>query len=100
MTKVAVLDDWQRIAEACADWSALRARAEVVFFHDPFASEDEAAVKLHDFEVLMPMRERTAFPASLIKRLTKLRHFSMTGQRGGSIDMAAMRAQGVIVTGT
>jgi hypothetical protein len=43
MMRVAVLDDWQNIAEAAANCSALRARAEVAFFHQVFASEDEAA---------------------------------------------------------
>jgi len=98
--KVAVLDDWQRIAETYADWTALRSRAEVVFFHDAFSNADDAAQRLHDFEVLMAMRERTAFPESLVRRLPKLRLFSMTGSRGGSVDMAAMRAQGVTITGT
>lgn len=98
--KVAVLDDWQRIAVTCTDWSTLRDRAEVVFFHDAFANEDDAAQRLQDFDVLMAMRERTAFPASLVRRMPKLRLFSMTGSRGGSIDMAAMRAQGVTITGT
>jgi hypothetical protein len=31
--RVAVLDDWQGMADKLVDWSALRARAEVVFFH-------------------------------------------------------------------
>ena len=31
-TKVAVLDDWQGVAPASADWSRLKARADVVFF--------------------------------------------------------------------
>jgi phosphoglycerate dehydrogenase-like enzyme len=98
--KIAVLDDWQRIAEQCADWTLLRAKAEVTFFYDAFATEDLAAEYLREFDVVMAMRERTAFPASLVKRLPKLRLFSMTGSRGGSIDMAAMRAQGVTITGT
>ena len=48
----------------------------------------------------MAMRERTAFPASLVRRLPKLRLFAMTGMRGSSIDMNTMRAQGVTITGT
>jgi hypothetical protein len=34
MTKIAVLDDWQGVARTSADWSALEARAKVVFFPD------------------------------------------------------------------
>ena len=35
MVRIAVLDDWQGIAEAAADWGAVRAKgAEVVIFGD------------------------------------------------------------------
>jgi phosphoglycerate dehydrogenase-like enzyme len=97
MTRIAVLDDWQRIAQASADWSPLMQRAEVEFFHEAFAGEDDAAGKLADFDILLAMRERTAFPASLVGRLPKLRMFGMTGARAASIDTAAMRARGVTV---
>lgn len=97
MARIAVLDDWQRVARRSADWSSLMARGEVVFFNAAFASEDEAAEKLAGFDVIMAMRERTAFPASLTRRLPKLRMFSMTGRRAGSIDVGAMMARGITV---
>ena len=98
--KIAVLDDWQQIAESSADWSPLKARAEVTVFHKPFASEDEAAKALADFDILMVIRERTAFPASLLDRLPKLKMFAMTGKRGSSLDLAGMLKRGVTVSTT
>ncbi len=53
MTRVAVLDDWQGVAKGAADWSPLQARAEVVFFADAFADQDDAAAKLADFEIVL-----------------------------------------------
>ena len=100
MTRVAVLDDWQRIAHASADWTKLQARAEVVFFEEPFADEDDAANRLADFDILLAMRERTPFPASLVRRLGKLKLFGLTGQRAGLIDMKALAAQGVTICTT
>jgi phosphoglycerate dehydrogenase-like enzyme len=100
MTKIAILDDWQRIARESADWSALEARAEVAFFHRAFAGEDEAAKALADFDIIMVMRERTAMPASLLRRLTKLKLLAMTGTRAGSIDLAYLVANGVTVSTT
>ncbi len=97
MTRVAVLDDWQGIARSSADWSALTRRAEVVFFDKALAGEDDAVAKLKDFDILLTMRERTAFPASLVRRLPKLKMLGMTGMRAASIDTAALRAQGVTV---
>ena len=39
MTKIAVLDDWQRVARKSADWTPLIARADVKFLETPFADE-------------------------------------------------------------
>ena len=74
MVKIAVLDDWQDVARTSADWSRLAARAELMFFADAFASEDEAALALGDFDILLTMRERTPFPESLIRRLPEAAH--------------------------
>jgi phosphoglycerate dehydrogenase-like enzyme len=95
--RVAVLDDWQGVAQSAVDWSALQARAEVVFFEQAFADEDEAAQKLADFDILMAMRERTPFPASLIARLPKLKYFAMTGRRAATIDFDALARHGVTI---
>ncbi len=100
MMKIAILDDWQRIARQCADWSALEAKAEVAFFHRAFADEEEAAKALADFDIIMAMRERTALPASLLRRLTKLKMLAMTGARAASIDLAYLLTNGVTVSTT
>lgn len=97
MTKVAVLDDWQNVARSSADWTELQSQAEVVFFTDAFAGEDDAASRLAGFDVVMAMRERTAFPVSLVRRLPDLKLFNLTGKRAGSVDMNALRAQGVTI---
>ncbi len=100
MTKVAVLDDWQGVAGSSADWSPLEALAELVFFAEPFASEDEAATALADFEIILSMRERTPLPARLINRLTALKMLGITGARNLSLDLAACTARGVVVSYT
>ena len=98
--KVAVLDDTQKLARNAADWTALDGRADVTFLHAPFADEDEAAERLAEFDILIPMRERTAFTASLIARLPRLKLLAMTGPRAQSFDIPAMTARGVLVCHT
>ena len=100
MTKIYVLNDWQEIALACADWSALQQRAEVIFLSGSFQDEDEAAAVLQDADIILAMRERTAFPASLVARLPRLKMFNLTGKRAGSIDLAGMVRKGVTVCHT
>jgi phosphoglycerate dehydrogenase-like enzyme len=97
MTQIAVLDDWQNVARTSADWAPLLARAEVEFFQAPFADEEAAARGLAPFDIVLAIRERTLFPATLVQRLPKLRMFGLTGARAALIDVAAMRARGVTV---
>jgi D-3-phosphoglycerate dehydrogenase len=87
--KLAVLDDYQRVALKSADWKSLRG-VEVTVFHEPFASVEDAAAKLAPFDVVCLMRERTAFPRALIDRLPNLKFVSLTGSRAGSVDSKAL----------
>src|ERR1700733_3875122 len=100
MTKVAVLDDWQGVAQTSADWAPLKARAEVVFFEQAFEDENDAAIKLTDFDIVLSMRERTPLPGSLINRLSRLRMLGITGARNLSLDLAACTARGIVVCNT
>lgn len=97
MTRIAVLDDWQNVARDSADWAPVFARAEVQFFHDPFDGEDAAARALAPFDIVLAIRERTPFPASLVRRLPGLRMFGMTGARAALIDAAALIERGITV---
>jgi len=55
---------------------------------------------LHDDEIVVVMRERTAVPGSLFDRLPNLRLLVTTGFRNASIDLAAAARYGVTVCGT
>ena len=98
--KVAVLDDYQGIAESLADWSQLPPGTEVSFFSDHLTSEDALADRLAAFDVVMGMRERTAFPRSLLERLPNLRLLVTTGRRNASFDIEAASDLGIAVSGT
>jgi len=100
MTKVAVLDDWQGVARASADWSKLQARADVVFFSDAFGNESAAAAALTPFDIILSMRERTPLPGTLINQLPQLKFLGITGARNLSLDLAACTARGVLVSYT
>ncbi len=100
MTKVAVLDDWQRVARSSTDWSPLMKRAKVVFFEQAFLDEEDAVQKLAGFEIVLSMRERTPLPASLIHRLPKLRMLGITGVQNRSLDTEACTSRGIVVCHT
>lgn len=100
MTKVAVLDDWQNIAKRSADWAPLLKRAEVVVFEKPFRYADELAEALADFEILIPMRERTKFPKAILDRLPKLRMIALTGSRTWTINIEECNRRGIVICNT
>ena len=98
--KVAVLDDYQSVAAGMADWTNLPDSIDVTFFSDHLADEDALARRLEDFDIVMGMRERTAFPRSLLERLPALRCLITTGARNASFDVDAATELGITVCGT
>jgi phosphoglycerate dehydrogenase-like enzyme len=98
-TRVAVLDDYQRRARGYADWARLGPDAEVVFFPEPIAQSDLAGA-LAGFDVLVLMRERTAFRRPVLERLPRLKLLVTTGTRNDSVDDDYLREAGVVYCGT
>ncbi len=98
--RIAVLDDWQGIAETATDWSAVMARAEMRFFRTGFASVEATVAALEGFDVILAMRERTWLGGPVIAQLKKLRLLTFTGPRNAAVDMAACTAQRIVVCNT
>lgn len=98
--KIAVLDDSQAIAERSADWSRLAGRAEVTILREPFASEAHAIAALKDYDIVVPMRERTSFTASLLAGLPCLKLIALTGARAATLDQAVCNARKILVCNT
>ncbi|WP_248926851.1 D-2-hydroxyacid dehydrogenase family protein [Paenibacillus hamazuiensis] len=98
--RCAILDDYQNVAQTAADWSPLYEQADIVSFTQHFEKEDELAEAIGSFDIVVIMRERTPFRASLFARLPHLKLLVTTGMRNASIDLAAAAAHGVTVCGT
>ncbi len=96
MLKVAILDDYVRIALQSADWPVLRGKAEITVF-DRHLTQDEAAAALKPFDVLCTVRERMSLPRSLFERLPNLKMVTIIGMSLPNLDMAAATDHGVIV---
>ena len=96
--RIVVLDDFQEVAATFADWSVLD--AEVEFISRPIVDDDDLVKVLHGAEVVVAMRERTAFTAGRLERLPDLRLLVTTGRVNASIDVEAARSQGIVVCGT
>jgi phosphoglycerate dehydrogenase-like enzyme len=99
MTRIAVLDDYLRVAAAMAPWDELP-DADISYFPGHLGEAGDVAAALCDFDVVVAMRERTAFPRELLEQLPKLRLLVTTGMRNAAIDVAAARELGLTVCGT
>jgi D-3-phosphoglycerate dehydrogenase len=98
--RCAILDDYQTVALSMADWSKLDAEIEITVFNEHLGSADNVIAALKGFAIVCAMRERTAFPRAVIEALPELKLLITTGIRNASIDLAAAKANNVVVCGT
>jgi phosphoglycerate dehydrogenase-like enzyme len=99
VTRVAVLDDYQRRAAQFADWGSLGDGIDVDFLHE-LIPRAQLAERLAGYEVLVLMRERTRFDAEVLVQLPRLALVVTTGMRNASLDVDHLVGRGVVVSGT
>ncbi|KPC33749.1 D-isomer specific 2-hydroxyacid dehydrogenase family protein [Pseudomonas syringae pv. cilantro] len=100
LLNIAVLDDWQNVANGVVDWSVLGSVGNLSFLHDFPADTATMVQRLQGFEIICVMRERTLFDEALLSQLPRLKLLVTGGMRNAAIDTAAARRQGITVCGT
>lgn len=100
MPIVTILDDYQGVALTSADWSAVSGSYTLDVIGEHIADKDALTARLRESDVIVAMRERTPFPASVLKSLPALRLLITTGPVNASIDLPAAAAAGITVCGT
>ena len=97
LRRILVLDDFGNAAPGSTDWSGLP-----VTFLDQKLDEDALAARIEaeGADAVVLIRERSAFPASLVRRLPGLRLVVTTGMRNRVLDLEACDAAGIAVCGT
>tara|TARA_A100001037_G_scaffold71036_1_gene63605 strand:+ start:2105 stop:3052 length:948 start_codon:yes stop_codon:yes gene_type:complete len=97
--KLAIINDYQDLAREAADWSSLPNTVET----DVYArrvENDEAAVLLAPYDIIVTAREETLFNRVLVDQLPNLKLLVTHGQRNAALNMAALAARQVTVCGT
>jgi phosphoglycerate dehydrogenase-like enzyme len=95
--KVTVLDDYQRAFQNSEAIQRLRDKADVQILTERFPSEEAVVSALKGAQAIIPIRERTKFPASLLHALSDLEFISQTGNHAYHVDLAAATEAGIIV---
>lgn len=98
--KIAILDDYLRLAQTAADWSVLGPACDVTVFDRPLALPDEAARVLQPFDVICTLRERMPIADALLARLPNLKMIAITGLYNRTLDVAAATRRGIVVSYT
>jgi D-3-phosphoglycerate dehydrogenase len=94
--KIAILDDYQDAARRLDCYSLLDGH-EVKVFQSSTRGLGQLAIRLAPFDVLVLIRERTAFNAALLAKLPNLKLISQTGKVSGHIDVAAATERGIAI---
>ncbi len=94
--KIAILDDYQdRVRHL--DCFALLAQHDVKVFTNTARGAGQLAIRLANFDALVLIRERTAFPRVLLQKLPNLKLISQTGKVSGHIDVEAATSFGIAI---
>ena len=98
--KVAVLDDYMKVAPSSADWGSLPPHVKIDFFHEPLPQGPARAEALKPYNALLLMRERTPLPAELLSQLPNLQAICMPNMHNRMLDIEYCREHGIPVCGS
>ncbi len=98
--RVAVLDDFEGIADTVPAYGKLKARADIALFRDRLDTCEKIVAALRDFDAILLMRERTRFSDNEYSRLPNLKFISQTGRTSAHLDLPSATKHGIAVCGT
>lgn len=98
--RVAVLDDYEGLADRAAAYPTLNERAEVNIHREKLESDAEFGRALRDVHAVLLMRERTRFGGKRLADAPALKLISQTGRTTAHLDVAAATGLGVAIAVT
>ncbi len=96
---IVVLGDYERCLERYANWAGIEERSHLKFFHEPLQGE-QLYEHVKNADAIALVRDRSAFNADLIAKLSKLKLFLFTGTRNGLLDHQALLSRGIPIACT
>ena len=98
--RVAILDDFEKLADTVPAFEKLKARAEVTILRERLDSPEKMERVLAGMDALLLMRERTYFSDNEYSRLPSLKFISQTGRTTRHLDLPSATRRGIAVAGT
>jgi D-3-phosphoglycerate dehydrogenase len=94
--KIIIPDDYHGLVSRLECFGKL-AGHEVTVLRDVAPSFETLVAKLRDAEIIVAVRERTAFTRALIEQLPKLKLIAQTGRSAHAVDLQACTDHGIAV---
>ena len=98
--RVAILDDFEKIAATVPSYEKLVSRADVTLIGKRLETSEAIVSALRDFDALLLMRERTFLSDKEYARLPNLKFISQTGRTSRHLDLANATRHGIAVAST
>jgi phosphoglycerate dehydrogenase-like enzyme len=98
--RVAILDDFEKLADTVPAYETLRQRADVTLLRKRLDGSDAIVGALREFDALLLMRERTFFSDKEYARLPNLKFIAQTGRTTKHLDPANATKRRIAIAGT
>ncbi len=98
--RVAVLDDFEKLADSVPAYEKLKERAEVTIWRKRLDTPEKLEQGLRYADCILLMRERTRLSDGDFSLLPNLKFIAQTGRTSKHLDMASATRRGVAVAGT
>src|SRR5437870_5055423 len=98
--RVAILDDFEKLADMVPAYEELKNRADVTILRERLDSPEKIERALEGIDALLLMRERTYFSDNEYSLLPRLKFISQTGRTSRHLDLPSATRRGIAVAGT
>ena len=98
--RVAVLDDYEGVADQAAVYKILQQRAQVKILKERLETDAELGRALQGVHAVLLVRERTRFGEKQFSLAPQLKLIAQTGHTTGHIDLATANQRGIAVAVT
>lgn len=98
--RVAILDDFEKLADTVPAFQSLKERADVTLLRKRLDGSDAIVAALRDFDAVLLMRERTFFSDKEYSRLPNLKFIAQTGRTTKHLDLPNATRHGIAIAGT
>jgi phosphoglycerate dehydrogenase-like enzyme len=98
--RLAILDDFEKLADTVPAYAKLKGRVDVTLLRKRLDTSENIIAALRDFDALLLMRERTFLSDKEYAQLPNLKFIAQTGRTTKHLDLDSASRHGIAIAGT